>query len=132
MLCLFFLFFLQKQPMQIELSNLQPGKGQIMVAVFNKAQGFLNLEAAVFKQGYPVSNNQGMTLQLPLHTPGNYAISCFQDINNNGVLDKNFLGIPTEPYAFSQGARPKFRAPTWEEAQFYYNGQTLQLRLESW
>ena len=73
-----------------------------------------------------------MKLQLPIEASGYYAISCFQDLNNNGILDKNLLGIPTEPYAFSQNARPKFRAPSWEEAQFYYNGQSIQLKLESW
>jgi uncharacterized protein (DUF2141 family) len=129
---LFLLFTLQQLPMEIELSNLQPGKGQIMVAIFNKPQGFLNLDAAVFKQGFPVSSTNWMKLQLPIEASGYYAISCFQDLNNNGILDKNLLGIPTEPYAFSQNARPKFRAPSWEEAQFYYNGQSIQLKLESW
>jgi uncharacterized protein (DUF2141 family) len=47
--------------------------------------------------------------------PGEYAAVAFQDVNGNGKLDKNFLGIPREPYGFSNSARgsagpPKFSA----------------------
>jgi uncharacterized protein (DUF2141 family) len=47
--------------------------------------------------------------------PGEYAAVAFQDVNGNGILDKNFLGIPKEPFGFSNGARgsagpPKFSA----------------------
>jgi uncharacterized protein (DUF2141 family) len=36
--------------------------------------------------------------------PGRYAIIVFHDENGNGELDKNVLGIPTEPYGFSNGS----------------------------
>jgi uncharacterized protein (DUF2141 family) len=44
-----------------------------------------------------------------------YAAVAFQDLNGNGKLDKNFLGIPKEPFGFSNHARasggpPKFAA----------------------
>jgi uncharacterized protein (DUF2141 family) len=47
--------------------------------------------------------------------PGEYAAVAFQDVNGNGKLDKNLLGMPKEPYGFSNGARgsagpPKFSA----------------------
>lgn len=32
---------------------------------------------------------------------GSYAIALFQDANRNGILDKNFIGIPREGYGFS-------------------------------
>ena len=36
---------------------------------------------------------------------GTYAITIFQDLNENGDLDKNFFGNPKEPYGFSNGAK---------------------------
>ena len=33
------------------------------------------------------------------------------DENNNGVLDKNILGFPTEVYGFSRNVREFYNAP---------------------
>lgn len=33
--------------------------------------------------------------------PGAYAIAVFHDTNGNGKLDRNFIGLPSEPYGFS-------------------------------
>ena len=41
-----------------------------------------------------------------------------QDLNNNDKLDKNFIGIPTEPYAFSNNVRPALRPPNFDECKF--------------
>jgi uncharacterized protein (DUF2141 family) len=46
--------------------------------------------------------------------PGSYAIAVFHDINGNGRLDRSFIGLPSEPYGFSNdvGRRgpPSFEA----------------------
>ncbi len=52
---------------------------------------------------------------------GIYAVSIFQDTNNNGRLDKNFLGIPTEKYGFSNNIKPLFRGANFEESKFILN-----------
>ncbi len=49
---------------------------------------------------------------------GDYTIAVFHDINNNGKLDKNFLGIPKEGYAFSKNAMGTFGPPNFDKAQF--------------
>jgi uncharacterized protein (DUF2141 family) len=33
--------------------------------------------------------------------PGSYAVAVFHDLNGNGRLDRNFIGLPNEPYGFS-------------------------------
>lgn len=33
--------------------------------------------------------------------PGSYSIAVFHDTNGNGKLDRNFIGLPREPYGFS-------------------------------
>jgi uncharacterized protein (DUF2141 family) len=46
--------------------------------------------------------------------PGSYSIAVFHDTNGNGKLDRNFIGLPNEPYGFSNdtGRRgpPNFEA----------------------
>lgn len=47
--------------------------------------------------------------------PGKYAIVVYHDDNSNKICDKNFFGIPTEAYAFSNNMRPKLSVPSFEE-----------------
>lgn len=46
------------------------------------------------------SNAEIVSVQLDLPA-GEYLFSFYHDINNNGKLDTNFLGIPKEPFGFS-------------------------------
>ena len=48
---------------------------------------------------------------------GMYAIRVFQDVNGNGDLDMGVFG-PKEPWGTYHDARPKFRAPKFEEMAF--------------
>lgn len=59
--------------------------------------------------------------------PGIYGISAFHDANDNGKLDTNFLGIPSEDYCASRDARGTFGPPSFEDAKFVYRGATLRL-----
>jgi len=47
---------------------------------------------------------------------GRYAVAVYQDENRNGKLDKNFLGMPTEPYGFSNDARGSMGPPSFDAA----------------
>lgn len=62
---------------------------------------------------------------------GEYALSIFQDINENGKLDRKKFGIPAEPFAFSNDALRRFGPPYFEQAKFYVekgeNTQELNL-----
>ena len=53
--------------------------------------------------------------------PGTYAALAYQDANGNGRLDRTRLGLPEEPYAFSNGAGRRER-PTWGRAAFPLRG----------
>jgi uncharacterized protein (DUF2141 family) len=47
---------------------------------------------------------------------GDYAVAVFHDKNGDQQLNTNFLGMPTEPYGFSNDSRRRFRAPRFDEA----------------
>ncbi len=50
--------------------------------------------------------------------PGNYALAVFHDLDGNQRLTKSILGLPREPYAFSNSPRSRFRPPAFAEACF--------------
>ena len=49
---------------------------------------------------------------------GDYALAVFQDIDSDGKIDKNMIGIPKEPYGFSNNIKPRLSAPPFEKAKF--------------
>ncbi len=120
--------------MTIRITNIREAKGVVRVAVFNKSEGFLDTDKACFLKVVEAGKSQSVDITFPDAPAGYYAVSCYHDVNNNGKLDKNMLGVPTEPYGFSNQTRPKFRAPYWDEARIRYEpGKTsIQVRLEKW
>ncbi len=59
----------------------------------------------------------GESIRFTVHDlpAGRYAVKLFHDSNDNGELDANMLGIPSEGYGFSNNAG-RFGAPSFEEA----------------
>jgi uncharacterized protein (DUF2141 family) len=98
----------------IEISGVIPDGGKVYVAVYDRAETFPRSGRQQVGQVLDSADNH-LTVRFRELPPGEYAAVAFQDVNGNGELDKNFLGIPREPYGFSNGARgaagpPKFSA----------------------
>lgn len=49
---------------------------------------------------------------------GNYAIRLYHDANDDGMMNMNAMGIPSEKYAFSNNVHPRFRGANYGEAVF--------------
>ena len=139
MLLVPFLFLMPKvtaaaAQLTLAATNVAEAKGQICLAIYNSKETFLDASKVAHAQAMPVPGTGSLEIQLPDLPPGQYAASIFHDLNGNGKLDTNLLGIPTEPYGFSNNVRPKFRAARWEEAAFQLAaGQSrLEIRLDTW
>jgi uncharacterized protein (DUF2141 family) len=68
---------------------------------------------------------------LPAPHPGVYAIGLYHDVNGNRKFDKNFLGLPKEPYGVSNNPRPRLGPPRHKDAAFVVeaNGTRLEITL---
>ncbi|MFH2135655.1 MAG: DUF2141 domain-containing protein [Pseudomonadota bacterium] len=49
---------------------------------------------------------------------GEYAVAVYADVNGNGMLDSNFIGIPNEPTGASRDAPAHFGPPKFKDAVF--------------
>lgn len=123
-----------KNALQVRCTGVTAAKGRLFVAVYDQESTFLDLDKIYVRKVAPVEHSGELVVRFEDLPAGDYAVACFHDLNNNNKLDKNLLGIPTEPYGFSNNARPKFRAPSWEEAKVIVgSGETLlNIRLEAW
>ena len=87
------------ETLSVTVSNVKVGKGNVRVGLVNEKHDFPNGKR--FKGEVATSNTGVVTVVFEDLEPGVYAVSVFQDLNGNKVIDKNVLGIPKEPYGFS-------------------------------
>jgi uncharacterized protein (DUF2141 family) len=71
-----------------------------------------------------------VTLVLRDLTPGTYAVSVYHDLDANGQLNNNLMGLPTEPYGFSNNARGSFGPPSFQAASVALPTQGLAIELK--
>lgn len=65
-----------------------------------------------------------IALAVSRKSDGIYVIGVYIDVNLKNKLDKNFVGIPKEPYAFSNNAEGFLGSPSFENASFVIAGDT--------
>lgn len=106
----------------VVIKKVKPNDGRVLVAVYNKAEGFPRVPFLKNAAAASDSTVQVVFKDLP---PGEYAISSFQDKNNNEKLDTNSMGIPTEPLGFSEDAKGSFGPPSFADARFTHSAQAL-------
>lgn len=74
-----------------------------------------------FTYTYEPKIDQNNLLEINDIPNGVYAVALYQDTNGNGKLDTNLLGIPKEPYAFSNNRIPLLSEPSFNECKFAFN-----------
>jgi uncharacterized protein (DUF2141 family) len=117
--------------LRVEVTGLQNAQGNIYIAVYDSKDTWLGKETVLEQQIVIVEarSEDGLVsteLDLP---PGEYALSIYHDTNDNGDLDTNFIGIPKEPVALSNNARPKFGPPKYKDAVFTLGEEPLTQRI---
>ena len=103
----------------IELSGLATLEGDVYFAVYDSKDTWLG-DDAIHRHSVTIADAlDGEVVKSQFSVPpGEYAFSIFYDENGNGELDTNFIGIPKEPVAISNNARPKFGPPKYKDAVF--------------
>lgn len=115
-----FLFFhppTETKELTLTISNIKHMEGELIIGLFNNGERFLEEGQAYLSISKKVTGDSEIVVfkNLP---PGTYAVSMYHDKNSNGKCDRNFFGIPKEPYGFSNNFKPKFSAPTFEDCAF--------------
>lgn len=105
--------------LRVVATNVKSDQGKLFVWVYDKRDDWLS-DRYRTQKGVPVAGNrQGDKVTVDLLLPaGEYALSIFQDVNDDGKLERNFIGIPKEPAGLSNNLRPKFGPPKYKDAKF--------------
>jgi uncharacterized protein (DUF2141 family) len=120
--------------LSVRVVGLATNGGNVYVAVHKEATFLQDTSALTSMVLKPVGDKKEVNGQLEPLVHDTYALAVYQDMNENGQLDKNALGIPTEPYAFSNNPVVKWRAPTFKDAAVRLNQteQSISITLKYW
>jgi uncharacterized protein (DUF2141 family) len=105
-----------QESLDIKIINIQKNKGKIVVEIYNSNTSWLK---SPYKKMVLSTNQEVQTasFQVPY---GSYAITVYQDLNDNGEADMNFLGIPKELVGFGNNYKP-FGEPKFKSALIEFN-----------
>ncbi|HMO38124.1 MAG TPA: DUF2141 domain-containing protein [Saprospiraceae bacterium] len=114
----------------VQVENLKNDKGVCRAYLFDQPAYFPNkVEKALASKVVKISENKA-SLTFENVPAGTYAISVIHDENNNGKLDANMLGIPTESYGASKNALPSMRMPSFEANSFQVAQEAQKLTIK--
>ncbi|MCR9270921.1 MAG: DUF2141 domain-containing protein [Hyphomonadaceae bacterium] len=99
----------------VTVQGIEKPQGTIMLGLFDAA----TYEDAGSIQGanLKVEGDQ-VSVTFEGLEPGEYAVKLYHDVNDDGEMDTNPFGMPTEPFAFSNDARGRFGPAKWDAAKF--------------
>lgn len=112
----------------VQIENINNTKGSIRICLANEKNDFLKncFQSKIVE----IPKRKKLNLVFKNIPKGKYAISLYHDENNNGELDMNFLGIPTEDYGFSNKPMILFGPPSFEDVSFNVNKKITKLTIK--
>lgn len=113
----------------VEINNINTMKGAVKVAVFNTDKNFLGKDSAIrnYSLNVDATTKKIVIDDLP---KGDYAIAIYHDVNSDDECNLNFIGIPKEPYGFSNNFKPRFSAPKFADCKIsLVKNQTVKIAL---
>lgn len=114
----------------VEVRGITNQKGFVRLAMYDNATDFPGNFVNAIESENMLASGASVKTTFKNLKPGTYAISVFHDVNNDEDLNTNMLGIPKEPFGFSNNPRilgpPKFR-----KCKFTISGdKTVVIRLK--
>ena len=91
--------------------------GWIRLAIYDSPESFNQTPLATFRTSIlPEEDGLGSVMIDRSTLPSRIAVAAFHDLNGDDVLNANLLGVPEEPYGFTNRARGILGPPRFEDA----------------
>lgn len=113
----------------LTVENIKQDDGTLMIALFKGKEAHASNQAFVGRQVAVEGGNSTIAFDdLP---SGDYSIKLFHDVDGDGKMKRGLMGIPSEPWGFSNNAQPRFGPPSWADSRLEISGDletTIRLR----
>ncbi len=113
---------------EVHVTNVADARGTVRAEICSPGEWLK--DGCAHKSLAPASPGV-TTLTLRDVGPGTWAVVVFHDRNNDGEVDRNLLGIPTEGIGFSRNPALGLHGPSFEAAAFTIDarGGVIEVRL---
>lgn len=112
----------QADVLTVVVQGITESAGNVRIAILDSESAFKDdgepVATAVIKAVAPSVTH---IADLPA---GQYAIRLMHDVDGDEKLKRNLVGMPKEPYGFSNNVRGKFGPPKWKDAAFQFEGDS--------
>lgn len=112
----------------VTVTNIQKAEGSLYIRIYDASSKWLSQDAegprateVIALADVEDTKNITKTFNLP---EGKYAATVTHDVNDNGILDKNWMGIPTEPVGETGKGEEKSGPPAFEDCAFEMTDNT--------
>jgi uncharacterized protein (DUF2141 family) len=111
----------QNSNLTVTVTGIKNNNGSLIVELYNTKEKFLKTSYKTVSS--TIKSNTGSVTFIGL-PKSEYSVMVYHDENNNGKLDKNFIGMPKEPVACSNNAKGFMGPPKYEDAKFTINADS--------
>ena len=116
--------------LEVNVTFPKDATGKLYLVIYDNKVDFLGEKGELTTYEIAELRNNPM-IKINQVKKGTYAFVAFIDENNNGVMDKNRLGIPKEPIGFSVSKMGLFGPPSFKKASYQIPGtKSVELVIE--
>lgn len=108
-----------QQTLEIKITNIKKNAGKIIVEIYDNKSSWLKNP---YKKLVLLTDQETQIASFSVPF-GKYAITIYQDLNNNSEADMNFLSIPKEPVGFGNNHKP-FGEPKFESCVINFSASS--------
>ena len=117
---------------EILIRNIKGTKGVFVISFYDDEKSFPKVGKELLIEKIAVKDTLPHIAKVKVPKEGWYAIAMFQDENETGKIRQDKVGIPEEPYGFSNNIHPRVEAPSFSSCKFYVSkqqGKPIEIRL---
>ncbi len=112
----------------VNVNEIKSNDGTVYCALYTSAESMMKRKAAQRLTAKVAEGSSTITFKNV--ESGVYSIVCVHDLNNNGQMDFNDMGMPLEKYGVSNNAINPYGPPTFSDTKFEVKDTNLTFEIE--
>lgn len=108
----------------VEVENVRPQQGVLMLAAYGSADTFGKKPLAALRVP---AGEAVMRVQFCGLSGTEVALMLFQDLDGDGKMGRNLMGMPTEPWGSS--GTPSMFGPQWATGKVALDGRPIAVKM---
>ena len=111
----------------VRVTQVETATGDMYMAIYKEDGDFPNGRSTAYRQVKVAPTLGTTTIRITNLPAGQYAIAAFHDLDGDGILSTNFVGMPQEPFGFFKDAPIRLSPPSFKQAAFDKGAEYLTI-----